>query len=187
VLFNAIIVSAAEIATATITSSQIDATDFQYNLVLNDIGTTNVGTFWFAWIPGEDFMATSPVNILSPANWTSTITGGAANDGFAIRWVAQAGFALTPGNSLSGFGFESATTPAEMTGASQFFGHPHVTTSVIYSAGPFSDAGSTFIAAPVPEPSMLVPLLIAGGCVLRRRYAKRGVSLREESGRAADI
>jgi len=166
-------VSATEIATATITSSPIDATDFHYSLVLNDTGTTNVGTFWFAWLPFEDFMPTSPFNILSPANWTAIITGGTPNDGFAIQWVAQPGFVLTPGNSLTGFAFDSATTPAQMAGLSQFFSHPPVTTSVIYGAGPFSDAGATLTADPMPEPSMLLPLLIAAGCVLCWQYARR--------------
>ncbi len=51
---------AAEIASATISSIQLDATDWQYNLTLTDMGTTDIGTFWFAWVPGEDFMAVAP-------------------------------------------------------------------------------------------------------------------------------
>jgi hypothetical protein len=60
--------SASLIGTATITPSQIDATHYYYDLILNDTGTTTIGTFWFAWKPGQDYMPVQPTDILSPAN-----------------------------------------------------------------------------------------------------------------------
>src|SRR5579863_10001666 len=96
-------IRAAETATATISSAQLNSTTWQYNLVLDDTGTTNAGTFWFAWIPGYDFMPVQPTNITSPASWSANVTGGGSHDGYAIQWVAGAGAALTPGKSVSEF------------------------------------------------------------------------------------
>ncbi len=142
--------SASLIATATITPSQIDATDYHYDIVLNDTGTTTVGTFWFAWKPGQDFMPVQPTNILSPANWTDLVTGGGPGDGFAIQWVASAGSELAAGASLPGFSFNSTATPAQIAGDSQFFDNPPVGTSFVYSLTPFSDPGFSFVAASNP-------------------------------------
>src|ERR1700753_1111245 len=63
-----------ERAAATLSFTQINTTTYHYKITLNNTGTTNVGTFWFAWVPGEDFMPTSPTNISSPPSWTSQIT-----------------------------------------------------------------------------------------------------------------
>ena len=165
---------AAESAVATISSTELSPTSWQYSLTLNDTGTTNLGTFWFAWVPGEDFMPTSPTNIDSPASWAAHITGGHANDGFAIQWVAGAGAALTPGQSFS-FSFDSATTPQQMAADSPFYPGTPVLTSFVYSGAPFSDAGVEFAvqaAAPVPEPSSIA-LLSAGALLVGLRATRR--------------
>jgi hypothetical protein len=150
----------AEIATVTYTSTPLNPTTWEYDLTLDDTGTTNVGTLWFAWVPGEDFMPAQPSNVLNPANWTPTITGGGAGDGYAVRWVAGGGSAITPGNSVAGFSFDSATTPAQMAGLSAFFNNPPVTTATVYSGQPFSDPGFTLVATAAqtstPEPAGLV-------------------------------
>ena len=98
-------IRAAEMASATIASTQLNSTTWQYDVVLDDIGTTNIGTLWFSWVPGEDFMPTSPSNVMSPTSWTDNVTNAGPSDGFAIQWVAGPGAALTPGNSLAGFQF----------------------------------------------------------------------------------
>ncbi len=83
-------------ATATITATQLNATTYHYAVRLNDTGTTAVGTFWFSWIPGQDYMAVSPTNVLSPTLWSSMITNTGAGDGYAIQWVAGPGGAMVP-------------------------------------------------------------------------------------------
>jgi len=88
-----------------------------------------------------------------------------------------AGFALTSGESLAGFDFDSTMTPAQMAGTSPFFNNPPVTRSFIYSQGPFSDAGFqlTGQAAQSPEPSSLIMLWMGGvamAAILRKRNRK---------------
>jgi MYXO-CTERM domain-containing protein len=166
---------AAEIASATISSTQLDATDWQYNLTLTDAGTTDVGTFWFSWVPGEDFMGVAPSGVSSPAGWTDNVTNAGAADGFAIQWLAGPGDALTPGDSLAGFQFDSTLSPADMAADSPFFPTTPVLTSFVYSGAPFSDAGFQFLVQPVaaaaaPEPvSGALAMFGAGVLVFMRR------------------
>ena len=39
-------------ATATYTDMLVSPGVYQYDLTLNNTGTTTIGTFWFSWIPG---------------------------------------------------------------------------------------------------------------------------------------
>ena len=175
-ILAAIPVDAGLVASATLSDSQIASNDFHYSLTLNDLGTTTIGTFWFSWIPGANFMPVSPTNISSPAGWSAIVTHGGAGDGFAIQWTtSSAALDLTAGQSLSGFGFDSTATPAQMAG--NFSPGIPVETSFVYSGGPFSDAGFRFVAtnAPttgVPEPSTLGLTAIGAGLFLS--VAKRG-------------
>lgn len=148
--------SAAENASATITSQQLSATSWQYSVTLDDTGTTPLGTLWFAWVPGENFMPTAPTGIDSPTGWTAKVTHGSASDGYAIQWKASTPASLLmPGDSLAGFTFDSATSPAAMMGDSPFYAGVPVTTSFVYQGAPFSDAGVKFEVSSVPEPSSL--------------------------------
>jgi len=142
---------AAEMASATISATQLNSTTWQYDLVLDDVGTTNLGTFWFAWVPGEDFMPTAPTNVASPTSWTANVTGGSYGDGYAIQWVAGAGATLAPGKTLSGFSFQSTTSPTTMAGNSPLYGTP-IPTSFVYSGAPFSDGGFQFLVQQISAP-----------------------------------
>jgi hypothetical protein len=140
--------AAKQTASARIVASQLSATTYQYSITLKNTGhrpataANQIGTFWYAWVPGEDFLDTAPLSISAPAGWTDKITHDGASDGFAIQWVTTSAF-LKAGKSLIGFGFTSTDTPSQVFGDSEFFPTTPVNTSVVYSAAPFSDSGFT--------------------------------------------
>ena len=128
-------------------TSTPNGANFNYAIALHNTGTTNIGTFWFAWIPGQDYMANNPISVANPTGWTSAVTGGFPGDGYAIRWVASTA-PITPGNSLN-FNFTSAETPAQLGGNSQFFTNPPEGTSFIYIGAPETDPGYEFVVKAV--------------------------------------
>jgi hypothetical protein len=167
-----------EIATATISDTEISPGEFQYTLTLDDTGTTTLGTFWFSWVPGDNFMPVDPTSITSPAGWQDMVTSGGPSDGFAIQWTAKMpANDLTSGKTLSGFSFDSSLTLAQLEGDSS--GHPTdpVDTAFVYSGAPFSDAGYQLTARAVatPEPSTTLitafafGLIALGSALVRRR------------------
>jgi hypothetical protein len=152
-------------ASAAITSNA-EGSDFDYAITLTNASssTASIGTFWFAWKPGQDYLATLPSDITAPTGWKETVTHGGANDGYAIQFVAKTGTPLlAPGSSLSGFDFTSADTPQELAGFSNFFPETPVTTSVVYAGTPFTNPSETFVASisSVPEPGSLILAVFA--------------------------
>ncbi len=110
---------------------------------VKDSGTTSVGTLWYSWVPGRDFLGLSPTNLAAPAGWQVHVTNTGANDGLAVQWVNNSG-PLGAGQTLSGFSFDSTETPAVLMGNSQFFSGTPISTTFIYGGAPFSDAGFQF-------------------------------------------
>jgi len=143
-------------AQGQIASGTIDSTGtgpYVYNLTFgNAVGaTSSVGSVWYAWIPGQFFLPGTPTSASAPAGWTATIFNN------SIQYVASSSANyLTPGQSLSGFSYQAAFSPAQLAAA------PNSGVSVAYSAGLFSDAGQTFTVqvVPVPEPSGQMFLLL---------------------------
>ncbi len=132
-------------ASATFTDSQVSPGVYQYDLTLDNTGTTSIGTFWFSWIPGEGFMTATPTNIVNPSGWTDSVT----NSGESIQWVDSG--VLSAGLSQSGFEFDSTLTPTELAGDA---------TSTVYTGEPFSSSPFEFVATPaagsVPEPGTML-------------------------------
>jgi hypothetical protein len=144
-------------ATATITTTQLNSTTFHYEMTLTNTGTTTIGTFWFAWIPEEGFMDVTPMNIKSPANWTSAIT----DDDGSIQYVTND--LLQPGATISGFSFDSTESPTDLTGT------PGATlpndVSFIYSSVPLGGPGFQLVPTvtnPLP-PSPAAASVLPGG------------------------
>jgi hypothetical protein len=173
-------------ATATYTDSLVSPGVFQYDLTLNNTGTTTIGTFWFSWVPGDNFMAVSPTDITLPSGWQEVVTSGGPSDGFAIQWTAKApGNDLASGGSLTGFDFDSTLTPAELAGFAS--GEPSIpiTTAFSYSGEPFSDGGVQFVATPAaiastPEPTTTLSMALGFGLILLLSSAARRRKLSPE-------
>jgi hypothetical protein len=167
--------ASAQTSVLTLSDTQLNPTTWQYNLTLGDTAssTTNIGTLWYAWIPGQDYLTTKPAsaNITSPAGWTlSAVTGGSTGDGYGIRWVSTAaGDQITPGGSLSGFSFESSDPPSTVFGDSSFYPTTPTSTFFTYSGNaPFSGTAVESVGTAVPEPTS-VALLAPAALMLCRR------------------
>ena len=151
-----------QIASGTISGS--GSGPYTYSLTFKDAAnsTSPIGSIWYAWIPGFFYLPGTPTSASAPAGWTATV---AAN---SVQFTANSpANAITAGNSLSGFGYQAAFSPAQLAAAL------NSGVSVAYSGGLFSDAGFTFTVQPasVPEPSTRT-LLICGAiglCLVGRR------------------
>jgi hypothetical protein len=163
-------------ASAQISDTALGGGDFQYTIVLDNNGPGPIGTFWYSWIPGEDFMGAAPISTDPPAGWEANITHGGSTDGYAIQWIASsAANDLAAGAKLD-FVFDSSLTPVEIAGDSPFYPSTPVDTAFAYSGAPFSDAGDRFVvtAAVAPEPSALNLLAVGalGVCFMAWRRGR---------------
>jgi hypothetical protein len=140
------------------------------------VWTTDIGTFWFAWIPGDNFMTVAPTDVQWPAGWTANIIPG-----FSIQWLDSG--SLGQGMSQSGFEFESTLTPAQQEGPSIIPSDP-VATSFVYIGMPFNDPGFQLVATPAqttstPEPGTIVltalGIALAGFGLRRYRITRRSL------------
>jgi hypothetical protein len=117
---------------------------YNYKVVLTNTGTVAIGTFWFAWIPGANYLATRPSAVSNPAGWSNSLIGaGNQTDGTSIEWISDANSKVMPGNSLDAFKFSTADSPNDLAGLSPQHPTSTVKTSYIYGGGPFSDSGFT--------------------------------------------
>jgi hypothetical protein len=163
-------------ASATISDVQVSPGLYDYSIDLTNTGSTTIGTFWFSWVPGAGFLSATPSDVWSPTGWTDNITNGGAS----IQWIASgASDYLQPGWSLSGFGFESTETPAELlldfTGSGTGSGDP-VLTSTAYIGAPFSSDPYIFTVAETPEPGTLLLMLSGLGLAagsFKSRFLRR--------------
>lgn len=147
---------------------------YTYDLSLTDTGTTQIGTFWYAWLPGEDFLPATPVDISAPLGWDlNAVTGkGNSSDGKAIRWEATD--PLEPGQTVDGFEFSIDESPLVIFGDTPFYADTPIDTSVVYQGGPFQGGSASFVANPVPGPSGGLTLACGlFGATWRRRARRR--------------
>lgn len=135
-------------ASAILTPQQLRPDSWRYSITLYDTGSTSIGMWWFAWAPSENFMPTAPTNIMPPPGWSSSDTNFGSSDGHAILWTPTT--PLGPGESLGGFQFDSASSPAELAGNSPFYPGTPVGTSFAWPAPPTGEDPFKFVARTVP-------------------------------------
>lgn len=137
------------IATASIAVNG-SGPEYTYTVTVNDTGSTTVGTFWFSWVPGQDYMSAQPTSISSPAGWNAQVTTAnySGLTGYAIEWQANGSSSdLQSGGSSSSFSFNSTETPAQMAADSPFDGKPETATAVVYTGGALIGNGDTLVAS----------------------------------------
>jgi hypothetical protein len=140
-----------------------DGANFDYQVKLTNLAssTDSIQTFWYAWVPGEDYLSTPPTSVTPPSGWNFQVTHfpDVSTNGYAIQYTTTTD-ALAPGDSLI-FRFTSPDTPAMLTGNSAFFDHPPIGTAFVYSGQPFQGDSLQFTVSSVPEPSSLLLGLLA--------------------------
>ena len=135
---------------------------WDYTLIISDSAsaTSPVGSFWYAWVPGQFYLPSNPSSASGPAGWTATPfpSGGTSS----IQFVASApADYIAPGSSLT-FQFVSTDSPTTLAGnAVPTYPTTPIGTTVAYGAGLFSSPEETFVVVSVPEPSTLA-LAMAG-------------------------
>jgi hypothetical protein len=160
---------AALTGSATATPTNLGGGQWGYSIQAQNSGDTTIGTLWFAWVPGKNFMGSAPSNITAPADWNILVTHGGATDGWGIRWTAaNAAARIAPGASLAGFGFETAQAPTALLANSPFYPDTPTTTSFFYIGNAFGDPGLQFVVNVVPTPAGAA-VLMGGAVVLGRR------------------
>src|SRR5271156_4471203 len=133
-----------ETASASIVATQLTSTTYQYALTVTDTAaapatsSNQVGTFWYAWVPGADYLDTTPLSVSSPTGWTDQIVHAGSGDGYSVQWVASSN-AIQAGKSLSGFDFTSTDTPTQVFGKSSFYPSVNVNTAFVYAGAPETD------------------------------------------------
>lgn len=135
---------------------------YVYDLTFSDAAgaTSPIGSVWYAWVPGQFFLPSTPTSASAPTGWTATVSGD------SVQYVASsAAYDISPGQSLSGFSYTANFTPAQLASA------PNSGESDAYTGGLFSDGGAIFTVQAVPEPSMLALLSVGLGLWVARRRA----------------
>ena len=150
------------IANAQISGQAAGGGGYNYTITLNNTAasTSPIGTFWYSWVPGEDFLPSSPTSVQPPTGWTDAITHFGALDGYAIEFTASTPL-LSPGSSLA-FKFSTPDSPVAIAGNSPFYTTTPtaVGTSFLYGGAPFSGASAEIVVQSVPEPSSLGVLMV---------------------------
>ncbi len=143
---------------------------YTYDIHLTNTGSTTIGTLWYAWNPGQNYLPTMPTNVMGPTGWNASVTHGGSTDGYGIRFLAQtSGDYLSPNDSESGFMFSTTDSPTVLDGQSVTYSGANIGDSFLYHAGAFSDSGTQITLQTVPEPSdflLAVPLM---GLLIGRR------------------
>jgi len=159
-------------ATGFITLLSQTGNVYNYDISITNTGTSGIGTLWYAWNPGQDYLPTMPTSVGTPAGWTlDGITHGDSGDGYGIHW---GGGTLASGATLDGFLFSSTDSPAVLGGFTtvpDYNGQQQpVGDTFVYAGDAFVSASYDLVINPVPAPSGFFGLLpFAGIAILAAR------------------
>jgi hypothetical protein len=158
-------------ASATIAEVGHSGSNYEYSIDLTNTGSTGIETYWYSWVPGQNYLPSTPSNFTEPGGWNApTVTGGGnSTDGKAIRWESSTG--LAAGDSAT-FTFWIADAPSVIFGNSPFHGGPPIGTSFVYSGIFPSGTSHEFVTQPVPGPSSALALV--GGLIGFARRRRKG-------------
>jgi hypothetical protein len=146
-------------ATANITTLSTSA-PYTYAIHVHNTGTTNIGTFWFAWDPNSNynFLPSVPTDIHEPNGWIAPVTHVFSGDGYGIEYYNISGSPIAPGATVE-FHFASPDSPTTLTG-NAWLPPFKITSSFTYIGFPETDPGFRLIASvAVPEPASLLMAL----------------------------
>jgi hypothetical protein len=136
----------ADLRASAMISTGSTTAPYDYSITLNNIGTTDVGTFLFAWTDAPanyDFLPSSPTVTGMPSGWIAPVThNGIPGDGYAIEYYNISGSPIAPGGS-STFAFTSPDSPMTINGDA-FISPDKVATSFVYIGFPQADPGFNF-------------------------------------------
>jgi hypothetical protein len=169
-------------ASATITNEQqIGPNNWEYTLSLTNTGGASdpsISTFWFGWAVyiGSyvyDLLPSAPTNITSPSGWTGLPQHDGLNPSAnSVEWYT--GTPLAPGQTASGFKFDSADNPTVINAATSpaFSLYPTRESWAyqnVYAGIANSGANVEFTPsiAPAPEPGLAI--LLPGLLLIRTR------------------
>src|SRR6476660_2816765 len=108
--------SAAINASASYTTQQLSPSSWRYSVTLQNTGNTNISTYWFGWVvfpPIYDLLPHIPTNVQAPAGWAGAGLNDSIYGGYSAEWTTSTS-PLGPGQSLSGFKFDSIDPPEVM-------------------------------------------------------------------------
>ena len=136
----------AQSATATI-SGALSGSVYDYTIVLDNIGSDNLNSFWYGWTQSGNNLPSDPSAPSNTSGWANTVFGGNS-----IEWVNNTGTALAPGNTAT-FTFTSTSTPAQITTSPSGESVAYVG-GIDGSQGSSGDSTAIFSPTLVPEPSV---------------------------------
>ena len=70
---------------------------YNYSILLQNTGTTAIGTFWYAWIPGQFYLPGTPTNIQPPPGWFYSIVNSGGADASILYSANSTTSYLQPG------------------------------------------------------------------------------------------
>jgi len=170
----------AQDATATISGVQSGSV-YDYTITLDNTGTTQLDSFWYAWTQSGNNLSATPSNLGNSLGWNNALfnEGGVETPQF----TGNSSDALAPGKSAT-FTFVSTETPTQIT-------TPPSGESVAYVNGIDFSQNSPGDSTPIFSPSLVAvpestsPALLAVGCLgtiilMRKKVVKTVATTTQE-------